>query len=290
MVHGTIPFERLFEAEEVGKDRLKYQGPKTKWPRVYGGVVISQALAAAIRTVDSEHSVHSLHAYFILPGDPSLPIEFEVERFRDGKSFSTRACRALQNGQTIFTLTASFHSQESGLEHSVSMPEVPPPEALSSFAELQKQFPALRPRPIFEYFVDEPPLEFKPIDPGRYFPVGELKERPASQAFWFRTSRPLPAEASIHQCVLAYASDMTLLDCTVISHGRSVTDGTLQPASLDHALWFHRAFRADEWLLYTQDSPNAGHGRGLAFGHIFNREGSLVASVAQEGLIRLRRK
>ncbi len=290
MGHGTISFERLFDAEETGRDSFRYFGPKTRWPRVYGGVVISQALAATLRTVNSEHSAHSLHAYFILPGDPSTPIDFKVDRLRDGKSFSTRYCRALQNEQTIFTVTASFHAQESGLEHSVAMPDVPPPESLSSFVVLQNQFQAMRPRPIFEYFADESPLEFRPIDPGRYFPIGDLQERPAAQTFWFRANKRLPGDISVHQCVLAYASDMTLLDCTVVSHGFSVTDGTLQPASLDHALWFHRAFRADEWLLYAQESPNAGQGRGLAFGHIFNRDGTLVASVAQEGLIRVRRK
>ena len=169
------------------------------------------------------------------------------------------------------------------------MPDVAPPEALASFADLQRKYQPEHSQSMFEYFAEDPPLEFRPVNPGRYFSGGRTSARPPEQAVWFRAIKPLGDDRILHQNVLAYASDMTLLDASLASHGRSVTDGTLQPASLDHVIWFHRRFRADDWLLYVQESPNAGNALGLAIGRIYSRDGTLAASVAQEGLIRLRR-
>ncbi len=288
MPEANSPFLSLFEPYETHGDRFLFQAPKTRWKRVYGGLVVSQALAATLQTVKSDRSVHSLHAYFLLAGDPAAPIMYEVGRLRDGKSFSTRHCRAVQNGQVIFVMTASFHCAEQGLEHHVPMPEVTPPDALLNFAELQTRYPSGRTQTMFEYFDENPPLEFRPVNPGRYFPGMEMADPHACQLIWFRATHVLPDNKHLHQCILAYVSDMTLLDATVAPHGRSVTDGTLQPASLDHAIWFHRPFRSSGWHLYVQDSPNAGNARGLAIGRIYSRQGILVASMAQEGLIRLR--
>ncbi len=282
------PLLELFEPEEISADKFRYRGPETRWKRVYGGLVISQALAAANRTVTGDRRAHSLHAYFILPGDPAAPIECEVDRLRDGRSFSTRHCRVMQHGQIIFVLTASYHVQEPGLEHMTPMPEVPAPESLESFEQLQSRLRPGAARPHFEYFAGERPIEFRPVDPARFFPDGERQVN-ASQSVWFRTAHPLPDSPEIHSCALAYASDMTILDSTLVSHRKSVTDGTLQPASLDHAIWYHRDFRADDWLLFVQESPNASEARGLAIGRIYSPGGTLVATVAQEGLIRPRR-
>ena len=289
MPDGSSPLAKLFALEEIGADRFRGYGPKTHWQRVYGGLVISQALAAVTRTVGEDRSVHSLHAYFILPGDPAAPILFEVDRLRDGRSFTTRYCRAIQHGQTIFALTASYHCEEQGLEHFTAMPDVAQPEDLLNFAELQQRFQPERSRTMFEYFAGEAPLEFKPVNPGRYFGGADRRAPSAAQNIWFRAVKSLSNDRSLHQCVLAYASDMTLLDATTAAHSRSVTDGSLQPASLDHAIWFHRDFRVDDWVLFVQESPNAGRARGLATGRLYSRDGSLIASVAQEGLIRLRR-
>jgi len=279
-------FEQLFELEAIGEDRFTARGPATVWKRIFGGLVVSQSLAATMRTIPDSRPVHSLHSYFLLPGDPAIPLVFHVEHLREGKSFAARCCRVWQADKLIFMLMASFHVEEPGLEHSEPMPEVTPPESLESFADLQRRHRPVRPRPMFEYFVENSPLDIRPEDPDRYFSNDKTRSRPARQATWFKATATLEDRPHLHECVLAYASDMTLLDSTVVTHGRSVTDGSLQPASLDHTIWFHRPFRADEWLLFAQSSPNAGAARGLAFGHIYKRDGELVATVAQEGLIR----
>ncbi len=270
------------EALEV--NLFRGRSPQVGWQRVFGGQVIGQALVAASRTVE-ERQVHSLQGYFMLPGDPSVPIIYEVDRIRDGKSFTTRRVVAIQHGKAIFSMSASFQRAEEGLDHQVDMPHVPAPEQLPSEAELKERFLDVMPEPVRRYWERERPIEIRPVNLERY--VSRKPMKPV-QHVWIRTTGALPDSAPLHKCVLAYASDMTLLDCALIAHGRSVFDRDMQVASLDHALWFHRPFKADDWLLYSQDSPNACGSRGFARGSIYDRDGTLVASVAQEGLVRLR--
>jgi acyl-CoA thioesterase II len=285
----TTPIEDLLSILDLEKiEHNIYRGlsPQVGWQRVFGGLVISQALVAAARTVEGK-APHSLHGYFILAGDPSVPIVYEVDRIRDGKSFATRNCVAIQHGRAIFSLSASFQTEESGLEHAIGMPRVTPPEELPSEAELKASFTEKTPEPIRKFFDQPRPIESRHVDPRRYAPRAGVPGEPV-QYVWFRASGPLPDEPAVHRAVLAYLSDMTLLDTALIAHGRSVFQSDMQVASLDHALWFHRPFRADDWLLYAQDSPSSSGSRGLTRGSIFTRDGRLVASVAQEGLLRQR--
>jgi acyl-CoA thioesterase-2 len=286
MTSAVADLLAVLDLEKLEENLFRGVSPQVGWQRVFGGQVIGQALVAACRSVEPERQPHSLHAYFLLPGDPAVPIIYDVERIRDGRSFTTRRVKAIQHGHAIFTLSASFHLDEPGLEHQAVMPEVPPPESLPSDAEIRERVLPLMPDPVRRYYERERPIELKPVEYGRY-----LSRDPREPVFhvWIRTTGRLPDDPAIHRCVLAYASDMTLLDSTLIAHGRTVFDKEIQPASLDHALWFHRPFRADDWLLYAQDSPFAGGARGFARGSIFSRDGRLVASVAQEGLVRVRR-
>ena len=274
----------LLDLERLETNLFRGLSPQVGWQRVFGGQVIGQALVAACRTVEGR-APHSLHAYFLLPGDPSVPIIYEVERLRDGGSFSTRRVKAIQHGSAIFTLSASFHRQEPGLAHQTAMPAVPAPEALPDETMMRNNMLPSMPDAVRRYFERERPIELRPVEFTRYV-TGE--PRPPLFHLWFRATGPLPDHPAIHQCVLAYASDMTLLDTTLIAHGRTVFQRDIQAASLDHALWFHAPFRADDWLLYAQDSPFTGGARGFSRGSIFTRDGVLVASVAQEGLIRVR--
>ncbi len=227
-----------------------------------------------------------MHAYFLLAGDPKVPIIYNVERVRDGKSFTTRRVTALQHGQVIFITSVSFHRDEAGLSHQAKMPDVPKPEDLPSEAAIRERVLPLMPDPVRRYYERERPIELRPVEYDRY--LG--KAHPDGRFHvWIRATGPLPNEPAIHQCVLAYASDLTLLDAALIPHGRTVFDKTIMAASLDHALWLHRPFRADDWLLYAQDSPSLSGARGFSRGLIFTRDGTLVASVAQEGLVRERR-
>ena len=278
----------ILDLEKIEENIFRGNSPQTGRQRVFGGLVVAQALVAASRTVD-DRAPHSLHAYFILPGDPAAPIVYQVERIRDGRSFATRRCVAIQHGRAIFALSCSFHVEEPGLEHAIEMPDVPDPDTLMSEDQMVKQFAHLMPEVVKRYFSTDRPIELRPVDLSRYYPVGARKG-PISprQYIWIRASAPLPDDPSIHRAVLAYLSDMTLIDTALVVHGRSVFDPEIQAASLDHALWFHRPFRADEWLLYAQDSPNTGGGRGLARGSLYSRDGRLVASVVQEGLLRQR--
>jgi acyl-CoA thioesterase-2 len=230
---------------------------------------------------------HSLHAYFLLGGDPKAPIVYEVDRIRDGKSFTTRNVKAIQHGRAIFSMSVSFHVAEEGLSHQFTMPDVPRPDALPSEAEVKERVWQFLPEPVRRYYERERPIELRPVELGRY--LGETSKDGRFHV-WIRATGRLPDEPAIHQCVLAYASDMTLLDAALIPHGRSVFSEDIMAASLDHALWFHRPFRADEWLLYAQDSPNLASSCGLSRGLIFAADGRLVASVSQEGLLRQRRK
>ncbi len=260
--------------------------PKSGWQRVFGGQVIGQALVAACRTVEGR-SPHSMHAYFLLPGDPKVPIIYEVDRLRDGRSFTTRRVKAIQHGQAIFSMSVSFHVDEPGdLTHQAEMPDVPKPEDLPSEADIKKTLLPTMPEAVRRYYERDRPIELRPVEYGRY--LGK-KSEDGTFNVWIRATGPLPDDPAIHQCVLAYASDMTLLDAALSRHGRTLFEPIFMAASLDHALWIHRPFRADDWLLYAQESPNLGGARGFSRGLIFTRDGTLVASVAQEGLVRERR-
>jgi acyl-CoA thioesterase II len=274
--------------EPLELNLFRGHSPQTRWQRVFGGQVIGQALVAACRTVEDVTSrpPHSLHAYFLLGGDPKVPIIYEVDRIRDGKSFTTRNVKAIQHGHAIFSMSVSFHVHEEGLSHQFKMPDVPKPDALPDETELRQRIWPKMPEPVRRYYERERPIELRPVEYGRY--LGETNESGCFHV-WIRTTARLPDEPAIHQCALAYASDMMLLDAALIPHGLSVFSENIMAASLDHALWFHRPFRADEWLLYAQDSPNLSGSRGFSRGLIFQSDGTLIASVAQEGLLRLRR-
>jgi acyl-CoA thioesterase-2 len=273
----------IMNLERLEQDLFRGQSPQQGWQRVFGGQVIGQALMAAARTVEGR-AVHSLHGYFLLPGDPNAPIIYDVDRIRDGGSFTTRRVRAVQHGRAIFALTASFQKHEDGLSHQVAMPDVPPPEELPNEQELKSKFIDKVTDHIRAYWERDRPIEMRPVDISRYF---KAERKQPVQHVWMRATGRLPDDFALHQCVLAYASDFTLLDTALIAHGIIVFGGEVQMASLDHALWLHRPFRADEWLLYTQDSPSSSGARGLARGTIYSRDGKLVASVAQEGLMRI---
>jgi acyl-CoA thioesterase-2 len=253
---------------------------------VYGGQVIGQALVAAERTVEGR-SPHSLHAYFLLPGDKAAPIVYQVDRVRDGHSFSARRIQAIQHGRPILSMIASFQIDEPGLEHAAPPPEVPPPEALTPATELRQRWIA-EAGPVAQHLVDAlggpGAIEFRPVEPRNPLlvtPGGESR-----QAVWFRTVDRIPDEPWLHRCLLAYASDAMFLQTALRPHGRSYFQPNMIVASIDHALWFHRPARVDEWLLYSMDSPSAQAARGLARGLIYDRAGRLAASVVQEGLMR----
>ncbi|HEV2558723.1 MAG TPA: acyl-CoA thioesterase II [Microvirga sp.] len=272
----------ILDLEPLEHNLFRGRSPQAGWQRVFGGQVIGQALVAACRTVEGRRP-HSLHAYFLLPGDPKVPIVYDVERLRDGRSFATRRVKAIQHGNAIFAMSVSFHGEEPGFDHRAEMPDVPMPEDLPAEHEVKAGVMRLMPDPVRAYYERERPIELRPVEYTRYTTREPMEPR---FNLWIRATGRLPDDPAIHQCVLAYASDMTLLDSSLIAHGRTVFEREIQAASLDHALWFHRPFRADEWLLYTQDSPSASGARGFSRGLIFTRDGTLVASVAQEGLIR----
>jgi acyl-CoA thioesterase II len=275
----------ILDLERLEINLFRGRSPQVGMRRVFGGQVIGQALVAATRTV--EHVLpHSLHAYFLLGGDPSIPIIYDVDRIRDGKSFTTRRVVAIQRGQAIFSIMVSFHNDEAGLNHQMPMPDVPHPDQLPSDIEIREKILPGLPEAVHRYYERVRPIELRPVDFGRY--LG--KKQPNNQFnIWLRTTAPLPDDPAIHRCALAYASDMTILDTALLPHQRSIFDRDIMGASLDHAVWFHRPFQADQWLLYTQDSPSSHGARGFGRGLIFSADGTLVASVAQEGLMRPRR-
>lgn len=255
--------------------------------RVYGGQVFAQALVAAHRTVDGNRDAHSAHGYFILPGDLAAPIVYFVDRLRDGSSFTTRRVTAIQHGQAIFNLSASFHKTESGPAHQFEMPEVPDPETLTPELQLIREMADRIPASLRSVLTQERLIDVRPVDP--IDPLRAEKREPYRRA-WFRAVGRLPDETWIHQAVLAYASDYGLLVTALQPHGIPYRSRGLQLASLDHSLWMHRPFRADEWLLYSTDSPVTWGARGFVRGTIHSQSGELIASVAQEGLIRLRKE
>jgi acyl-CoA thioesterase-2 len=275
----------ILDLEPLEQNLFRGRSLQQGWQRVFGGQVLGQALVAAVRTVSEERFAHSLHAYFLLPGDPSKPIVYEVERTRDGGSFTTRRVKAIQHGRTMFAMSVSFHIEEPGYDHQSPMPKVPFPEDLPSEADLKAKMLAILPPELRSYWERERPIELRPVDVSRYF---AREKRAPEQCIWMRASGRLPDTLSLHQCVLAYASDFSLLDTALIAHGKLMFDKDVQLASLDHALWLHRPFRADEWLLYAMDSPSSHGARGFCRGSVYTRDGTLVASVAQEGLMRQR--
>jgi len=253
--------------------------------RVFGGQVLAQALVAARRTVDAPREAHSLHGYFILPGDLAAPIVYFVDRLRDGASFSTRQVTAIQHGRAIFSLSASFHIAETGYEHQASMPDVPPPEELANELDLIRGMADRIPESLRKILTQDRPIDFRPVAPLDPF---QPEKRAPVRHLWLRAIEKLPDEPLIHQAVLAYASDYGLLGTALLPHGVAPRSPALQLATLDHAFWAHRPFRADEWLLYAMDSPAAAGARGFTRGAFYTRDGTLVASVAQEGLMRPR--
>jgi acyl-CoA thioesterase-2 len=273
----------LLDLEAIETDIFRGLSPQVAMQRVFGGQVAGQALVAAGRTVDSERLVHSLHSYFIRPGDPSIPIIYTVDRIRDGRSFSVRRVLAIQHGQPIFTLSASFQLPQGGIDHQAEMPAAPPPESLPTLAERHEGFDELWavmrqiPQPFDVRYVDDPPW----VQRGQ----GPRENQP--HRIWLKADGTLPDDPLLHICVVTFASDMNLLDSVLIHHGLAARLDPISMASLDHAMWFHRQFRADDWLLYVSSSSSASGGRGLASGQFYSRDGRLVASVTQEGMIRL---
>lgn len=283
--HGQPVLDRLIalmDLERIEENIFRGVSPSQSPIRVFGGQVAGQALVAAGRTVPSDRKVHSLHAYFIRGGDPSIPIVYEVDRTRDGRSFTTRRVVAQQRGKAIFSLSASFQAEEHGMDHADPMPDVPDPETLPTHGELVAGYQdklnvfATMPRPIDVRYVSEPPWVSRESGP-----------REARNQVWMRADGVLPDDDLLHVCVVAYASDMTLLDAVLARHGVFWGTDKVLGASLDHAMWFHRPFRADDWLLYDCASPSASGARGLATGRFFTKDGTLVATVVQEGLLRV---
>jgi acyl-CoA thioesterase-2 len=270
----------LLDLEDIEVNVFRGVSPDVEMQRVFGGQVAGQALVAAARTVEKDRNIHSLHAYFLRPGDPKVPILYEVDRQRDGRSFTTRRVVAIQHGRPIFNLSASFHIHEEGFTHQFEMPaDVAPPDELEDFATRWAPYKErmgewyTRPRAIDTRYADWSPPDRREALPPRH-------------RVWVRADGKLPDDPVLHACVLTYASDMTLLDTTLLPHGGTYMSAHVQMASLDHAMWFHRPFRADEWLLYDQDTPSAAGGRGIARGFFFTPDGALAVSVVQEGLIR----
>lgn len=274
---------RILDLEQIEENIYRGVSPDVGWQRVFGGQVIAQALTAAQRSVEMDRFVHSLHAYFLRPGDPAVPILYQVERLRDGTSFTTRRVTAIQHGKAIFAMSASFQIEEPGFDHQIAMPDIVEPEKLMGEAEMKAMFLANAPESVRRYWTRERPVEIRPTSLVHYVSKEKLEPR---QDVWVRTTGPVPEDRRLQAAVLAYLSDMTLLDTSLYAHGTSIFDQTLQVASIDHAMWFHRQIDLSDWLLYSQDSPSASGARGMTRGNLFTRSGKLIASVAQEGLIR----
>jgi acyl-CoA thioesterase-2 len=273
----------LLELERIEDNIFRGESRDLGGDRVFGGQVLGQALSAASYTADARE-VHSLHAYFLLPGDVNAPIVYEVDIARDGKSFSTRRVVAIQHGRPIFNMAASFQSPEQGLEHAAPMPQVPPPEALADVRAVAPEILAKVPDKMRRFVTHERPFEVRPVEPVHL--ISPPRQEPRRH-MWLKAIDKLPDDADLHRNLLAYISDYQLVATATLPHGVHFAEGNVQLASLDHAMWFHRPFRVDEWLLYSMESPSASGGRGLAFGRFFTRDGRLVASTAQEGVVRV---
>ena len=285
----TSLLDRL-DLERLDRDLYRGHSPDDGRPQVFGGQVAAQALVAAVRTIEpgEGRTAHSLHSYFLRPGNPKIPIIYEVDRIRDGRSFTTRRVVGIQEGEAIYNMSASFQLDQDGPSHYRPMPDVPPPEDVPSNDERIAEAVAENKHPFFRFMQNlERPIELRdtdPIDPT------QAEKKPGWHNVWFKARAQLPDDPLLHQCVLTYASDFYLVEAGLRYHALSWFDPEWKVASLDHAIWFHRPFKADEWLLYTVDSPNTSGARGLNFGHIYSRDGTLVASAVQEGLMRQRPK
>ncbi|MBZ9737748.1 MULTISPECIES: acyl-CoA thioesterase II [unclassified Mesorhizobium] len=277
---------RILDLERLEHNLYRGRSPQVEWQRVFGGQTIAQALVAAQRTVEPDRFVHSLHGYFMRPGDIKVPIIYEVDRIRDGGSFTTRRVLAIQHGQAIFSLEASFQVDEKGLEHQFALPDdVPPPEGLKTQRQLLETADRV-PEAVRRFWARERPLELRPVNLQHYESRDKL---PPRQNVWIRLAGPVPDDRALQSVLLAYLSDMTLLDTSTFAHGRGLFDPDIQAASIDHSMWFHRPHSLDGWLLYAQDSPSSSGSRGFSRGTLYARDGTLIASMAQEGLIRLKR-
>lgn len=278
----------LLDLEQIEEDIFRGQSRSAVVPRVFGGQVAAQALVAAGRTVPADRPAHSLHAYFLRPGDPGVPIVYSVDRIRDGRSFTTRRVVAVQHGKPIFHLSASFQTDEEGLEHQAPMPPAPDPATLPTSQERLRGYHHLAPEVVERFLEAREAIDLRYVDEPPYGQFGEERE-PHSQV-WFRTNGKLDDDPLLHVVLATYVSDMTLLDSVLLAHGRGGwAVGDVVGASLDHAMWFHRPFRADEWLLYDQESPSAHGGRGLGQARIYTQNGRLAITVIQEGVVRVPR-
>jgi acyl-CoA thioesterase-2 len=273
----------LLDLEKIEENIFRGQSPEDRMQRVFGGQVLGQALVAASRTVEGR-VCHSFHAYFLRGGDPKVPILYEVDRARDGASFTSRRVVAIQHGKQIFNMSASFQVMEKGLEHQFDMPKVPAPESLMDEHEARKKWMENMPEEAKAWMSRPRPIEMRPVVLDNW--MNRAPREPFDNV-WIRATGPVPDDIIVQQSVLAYASDMSLLDTALLPHGRS-WNSAVQMASLDHAMWFHHPFRLDDWMLYAQDSPSASGARGFNRGAVYTRDGKLVASVVQEGLMRLR--
>lgn len=275
----------ILDLEEIELNLFRGRSPQERSQRVFGGQVVGQALVAANRTVEDRH-VHSVKGDFLRPGDPKIPILYEVDRIRDGKSFTTRRVVAIQHGRAIFSMAVSFQVEESGFEHQTPMPDMPSPGDTPDPTQFDEKIQRMIPEEYRLWLNGPKSIEVRPVEVND--PI-EPEKRPPHMAVWLRAAGRMPDDPRLHQCVLAYASDMNLLDTCLLPHAVSWMNPKFQSASLDHSIWFHHHFRADEWLLFVQDSPAASGGRGFNRGLVYTEDGKLVASVVQEGLIRLRR-
>ena len=276
----------LIQLERIEENIFRGESYKAPWKRVFGGQVLAQALNAAYQTVPDNRFAHSMHGYFILPGDIEKPIVYNVDRTRDGGSFTTRRISAIQNGRAIFVMAASFQIEGEGFEHQVSMPNVPPPENLMTDQELSEQLKDHLPD-VYRRLQISRPIEFRPVEAFELF---SPKKHQPFRHVWIKAKGEIPEGKIPHQEILAYASDYDLLTTAILPHRDKISFSELMMATIDHAMWFHRNFRMDEWLLYALESPSASNSRGFTRGNVFNRQGTLVASVTQEGVIRKRRK
>ena len=278
---------KLLALEPIEENLFRGPSQDLGWGRVYGGQVLGQALSAALHTVPDDRSVHSMHAYFLLPGDVNRPVVYDVDRIRDGSSFTTRRVVAIQSGKAILNMSASFHKPEEGFSHQAPMPDAPPPEDLLADQDRYAAFVDRLPPFLRERATAPGPFEVREVDPldDPFAPA----PREARRMYWFRTVKPLSDDLNVHRCLLAYASDNNFLITALQPHGKTWLSPGIRMASLDHVMWFHEPFRIDDWLLYVIDSPRASGARGLVRGSVYDRSGRLVASTAQEGVLRYRK-
>lgn len=273
----------VLDLENIETNWFRGQNESRQGARLFGGQVLAQALTAAANTVDGERPCHSLHAYFLRPGDSTTPVLYSVERIRDGRSFTTRRIVAIQHGEAIFSMDVSFHLNEAGLSHQMDMPDMPDPESLEDDMQVAKRLSGQRSLPGWS-------TRERPFDLRSVYPLDQERPDNNMNPIWLRFRRPLTSDTSLHQCLLAYASDMGLVGTSMLPHRKSVDRQEVQMASLDHALWFHQSFKADDWILYIKETPAAAASRGYNRGVFYTRDGTLIASTQQEGLMRVRRQ